>query len=144
MLSIIAGFRNDQTSGTPMARYWVSFLEMTEIFMMNLHALRTQNWDEFKASLRLMLPWLQIYDNSKYGRWMVEYWLKIDNLPEDKAFHLRNGLFSQLISGNLYSCLPLDLWIEMTMNKGSKMKAGWLKILKNEKIYSLTQGMSTR
>lgn len=134
VLSIIAGFLNDQASGTPMARFWTSFLEMTEILMMNLHALRTQNWDEFKTSLRLMLPWLQIYDNSKYGRWMVEYWLEIDNLPEDKAMHFRNGLFSQSISGNPYSCLPLDLWIEMTMNKGSKMKAGWLKILKNEKM----------
>ena len=30
--------------------------------------------------------------------------------------------------------MPLYLWIEMTMNKGSKMKAGWLKILRNEKM----------
>ena len=134
VLSIISGFLNAQASGTLMAKYWASFLEMTEILMMNLHALRTQNWDEFRTSLRLMLPWLQIYDNSNYGRWMVEYWLEIDNLPEDKAIHFRNGLFSQSISGNPYSCVPLDLWIEMTMNKGSKMKAGWLKILKNERM----------
>ena len=28
------------------------------------------------------------------------------------------------MTGKPYSCLPLDLWTEMTMNKGSKMKAG--------------------
>ena len=27
---------------------------------------------------------------------------------------------------------PPDLWIECTMNKGSKMKAGWKRLLKNE------------
>ena len=39
--------------------------------MMNLHALRTQNWDEFKSSLRMIIPWMQIYDNDKYGKVLV-------------------------------------------------------------------------
>jgi len=121
-------------SGSPMAMFWMSFLNMTEILLMNLHALRTRNWEEFHASLRLMLPWMQIYDNDKYGKWMVEYWLEISNLPEDKASYMRDGLFSQSMTGKPYSALPLDLWIEMTMNKGSKLKAGWLRILKNEKM----------
>ena len=43
-------------------------------------------------------------------------------------------LFSQSITGKPYSCLPLDLWIEMTMNRGFKMKAGWMHILKNEEM----------
>ena len=47
---------------------------------------------------------------------------------------MREGLFAQSMTGKPYSCLPLDLWIEMTMNKGSKMKAGWKSILKNEKM----------
>ncbi|KAG0711388.1 hypothetical protein GWK47_020695 [Chionoecetes opilio] len=130
IITIVAEeFERITNSGTPMAKYWMSFLEMTEILMMNLHALRTQNWEEFKASLRLMLPWMQIYDNSKYGRWMVEYWLELSNLPEERTAYMRDGLLSQSVTGKPYSmsCLPLDLWIEMTMNKGSKMKAGWLK-----------------
>ncbi|KAG1664228.1 hypothetical protein GQR58_019910 [Nymphon striatum] len=114
--------------------YWMSFIEMTEILMMNLHALRTQNWEEFKGSLHLMLPWMQIYDNDKYGKWMVEYWLELNNLPEETALYMKEGLFAQSMTGKPYSCLPLDMWIEMTMNKGSKLKAGWLKILKNEKV----------
>ena len=71
------------------------------ILMMNLHALRTQNWEEFKGSLRLMLPWMQIYDNDKYGKWMAEYWLEISNLPDEKAAYVREGLFAQSMTGNL-------------------------------------------
>ena len=77
---------------------------------------------------------MKIYDNDKYGRWLTEFWLTISSFPEDKAIHMRNGLFAQSMTGNPYSCLPLDMWIEMTMNKGSKMKAGWIKILNNEKM----------
>ena len=37
---------------------------------------------------------------------------------------MTKGLFAQSLTGNPYSCLPLDMWIEMTVNKGSKIKAG--------------------
>lgn len=52
-------------AGSSMATYWLSFMNMIEILLMNIHALRTQDWDAFK--------WLQIYDNKKYGRWLVEF-----------------------------------------------------------------------
>ena len=123
-----------ESSDSPMTRLWLSFLNMTEILMMNFHASRTQNWDEFKASVRLMIPWLQVYDNTNYGRWLVEFWLEIESLPEDKAQFMAGGLFAQSMTGEPYSCLPLDLWIEMSMNKGSKLMAGRIKISKNEKM----------
>ena len=37
------------------------------------------------------------------------------------------------MTGNPFSGLSLDMIIEVTMNKGSKLKSGWLSILKNEK-----------
>ena len=42
-------------------------------------------------------------------------------------------IFSQSMTGNPYSAIPPDLWIECTMNRGSKLKAGWKYLLKNEK-----------
>ena len=107
-------------------------MEMVEILLLNIHDLHTQDCDAFKCSLRMMLPWLQIYDNNKYGRWLTEFWLEISSLPEDKAQYMYEGLFSQSMTVQPYSCLPLDLWIEMTMNKGSKMNGGWYHFLKNE------------
>ena len=47
--------------GAPLGQYWVSFMEMVELLTQNIHALRTSNWTEFKSSLKLMLPWMQIY-----------------------------------------------------------------------------------
>ena len=129
---VIQAFDKVEKSDSAMAKYWLSFLKMTEILTLNIHAVKTQNWEEFKASLRLMMPWLQVYDNDKYGRWLVEFWLEISCLQEEKAQHMRDDLFAQSMTSKPYSCLPLDLWIEMTMNKGSKMKAGWLRILINE------------
>ena len=116
---------------------------MVEILVMNIHALRTQDWDAFKASLRMMLPWLRIYDNDKYSRWLVEFWLEIDTLPEEKERYMKEGLFAQSMTGNPYSCLPLDLWIKMPMNIGSKMKAGWKRILKDEKMLADPHELST-
>ena len=56
---------------------------------------------------------------------MVGRVLVTDNCwQEEKAQHMPDGLFAQSMIGKPYPCLPLDLWIEMTMNKGSKMKAG--------------------
>ena len=107
---------------------------MVEILLMIIFALHTQYWDSFKASLRMMLPWLQIYENNKYSKWLVEFWVEISSLQEWKEKYLRDGLFSQSMSGNPYSCLPLDLWIEMTMNKDSKIKGGWKHISGNEKM----------
>ena len=58
---------------SPMANYLLSFMEMVEILVMNIYSLKTQNWNQFKESLRLMIPWMQIYDNIHYGKWLVEF-----------------------------------------------------------------------
>ena len=52
--------------------------------------------------------------------------------PHDQTQFFSSS-FSQSITGDAYSSIPWDMWIEMTMNKGSKLKAGWLSILRNEK-----------
>ena len=62
----------------------------------------------------------------------------MSTLPENS---LMKGIFAQSLTGN-YSSIPMDLWIEMIMNKGSKMKARWEKILQNETML-LTQEMLT-
>ena len=103
---------------SPMTSYWLSFMEMVEILVMNIHAIKIQDWDMFLASIRLMVPWIQVYDNNKYGKWLVEFWLEMSNLPDSKVEYLKGGLFAQSITGKPYTCLPLDLWIEVTMNKG--------------------------
>ena len=107
-------------------------MSMTDALMQNVHAVHVCNWDEYVSSLRAMLPWMIAYDNNRYGRWLPDFWAMLKALPADQVTFLRSN-FSQSITGNPYSNIAWDMWIECTMNKGSKMKSGWLSILQNEK-----------
>ena len=98
---------------------------------MHYHAMCTQNWEEYLTSTSMMLPWMFAYDILHYSRYLSLYWSEINNLDEN-TFLMKSGLFSASMSGRLFSALPHDQWIEMTMNKGSKMKAGWIGIMHNE------------
>lgn len=82
---------------------------MTENLIVNFHVLQTQDWYAFKASVRLMIPWVQVRNNTNYGRWLVEFWLEMESLSEDKSHYIASGLFSQCMTGKPYSCLPLDM-----------------------------------
>ena len=121
-----------ERKGNSMANYWFSFTKMVEILMMNIHSLKIQDWGMLKDSLRLMIPWMQLCNNNNYGKWLVEFWAEISTLTKSIDEHMAKSLFVQSLTGNPYSFLPLDIWIEMTKNKRSKMKAGWKNILKNE------------
>ena len=46
---------------TPMAEYWLSFMYVVEILIINIHSIKLRNWEYFKDSLRLIIPWLKIY-----------------------------------------------------------------------------------
>ena len=50
-----------------MAMYILSLRNMIEILFMNLDNLRTNNWEAFLSSLRLMMPWMIIYDQTNYA-----------------------------------------------------------------------------
>ena len=119
-------------TNSPMARFWLSYMEMVEILYMHYHAMRTQNWEEYLTSIRMMLPWMSAYDSLHYSRYLSLYWSGMNNLDEEKALYMRSGLFSASMSGISFSALPHDQWIEMTMNKGLKMKGGWIGITNNE------------
>ena len=62
------------------------------------------------------------YDKNKYGRALPDFWTYLVNLsPEKHEFMCEN--FALSLTGNPYSGVALDLWIEVIMNKGSKVKA---------------------
>ena len=82
--------------------------------------MKIQDWNMFKDLLRLMIPWMQIYNNNNYGKWLVEFCTEISTLTKAIDEHMAKGLFVQSLTGNPYSSLLLDMWIEVATNKGSK------------------------
>ena len=69
-------------------------MEMLEILMMNIHSLKIQDWNMFKDSLCLMIPWMQIYVNNNYGKSLVEFWTEISTLTKAIEEHMAKGLFA--------------------------------------------------
>ena len=118
--------------GTDMGDYWISFLEMSDPLAQNIHACHTQDYDEYISSSYEMLSGLLAYNNHEYGRNLPDFWAMLLNLPEEQTRFL-SVHFAHSLTGLPYSCQPMDLWIEVTMNLGSSLKAGWLNLLQNDK-----------
>jgi len=51
-----------------MANYWIDFISMVEILMMNVHTVHTCNWEEYLISLWKMMSWLVAHDQTNYAR----------------------------------------------------------------------------
>ena len=79
-----------------------------------------------------MLPWISAYHSVNYCKYLSLYWSTMNNLDQEKISYMNAGLFSASISGQSFSTLPYDQWIEMTMSKGSTMNGGWIGITQNE------------
>ncbi|KAG1702407.1 Retrotransposable element SLACS protein [Nymphon striatum] len=121
-----------QKPETDMGDYWLSFLEMTDPLAQNVHACHTQQYYEDVSSSYEMFPGLMAYNNHEYGRHLPDFWAMLNNLSEDQSRYFSLH-FAQSQTGLPYSCQPMDLGIEVTMNLGSKLKAGWLQLLQDDK-----------
>ena len=98
-------------------------MNVVEILFLNINSLRTKEWDNFLPPIRLMMPWIMVYDNTNYNRWLREFWMEMSSLLQEHC-QLIKEIFSQSLSGNVYAFLPPDFWIECTMSKSSKLQAG--------------------
>ena len=93
---------------TPLTEYWLSFMYMAEILIMNIHSIKFRNWEHFKDSLRLMISWLQIYGKIHYGKWLPNFWADKSNLSEEIDQYMP-PIFAHSITGKPYSSGPTDL-----------------------------------
>ena len=84
-----------------------------------------------------MLKGLLAYNNSDYARYMGDFWAMVEEMP-DEQYNFFKGHFVLSLTGRPYSAMPLDMWIEVTMNLGSKLKAACLQLLQNEKQLFVT------
>ena len=115
------------------AEYCKDFLSMCDTLFVSIHANHFTNaFQDLIDSQRSMLPWLTIYDNNQYSRWLPYFWSVLTNLLRDRECFLEEN-YAHSLTGNPYSGMSLYIIIEVTMNKSSKLKSGMLSILKNEK-----------
>lgn len=125
-----------------MGDMWLSFLEMTDPLIQNYHSCHVRNASEYLSSTYDMMKYIMAYNNHNYGRWLPDYWASISSLPGDQYTFFANN-FSRSLTGLPFSLQGMDLWIECTMNLGSKLMQGWLNLLDNEKqLLSTTRNVN--
>ena len=120
-----------QESDNHLAKYILSIINLIEILFMNIDSPRTKDWDNFLSTLKLMVAWIIVYYNTNYSRWLPVFSMEMFSLSQEHC-QLIKQFFSLSFTGNTYYSLPLELWVRCTMNKGSKLKTGWKRLLKNE------------
>ena len=125
-----------EPTGTGMVDCWISFLEMTDLLIQNINACHLS---DYLSSAYKMLKCLTCYNSTNYERWLPDYWASISYFP-DQRYKFFAESFTQPLTGLPYSYQDMDLWIECTMNLGSKLKQGWLNLLNNKKkLFSTTR-----
>ena len=105
-----------------MANYWIDFMSMVKILMMNDHAIHTYNWEEYLISLREMMPWLVADDQTNYVRWLPDFWAKLTTLNTEQTQFFSSN-FAQSMTGKPYSSIPWDKWIEQGLKDNSDEQA---------------------
>ena len=103
-------------------------MSMVEILTMNVHAIHMYMYLG-------RVPHLNVGNYALTCTWLTMHigylWARLTPLnTEEKQFFSSN--FAQSMTGKPYSSIPWNMWIAMPLNKGSKMKAGWKSILRNE------------
>ena len=73
-----------------MANYWLDFLAMVHALIMNVYTVHMCNWEEYLASLRDMIQWQLIYDQTSYGRWLPHFWAMLSDFPAEQTQFVRS------------------------------------------------------
>ena len=94
------------------ASFWISFVDMLEVFLALIRASREGNWLLHLAAIRSVIPWCFAYDRHNYSLYLSIYHSQMTRLSETHPVahrHMLEGGFSvQLSKTNTYGKLPVD------------------------------------
>ena len=120
--------REKLKAGEPLQEFWMSFLEMIELLLNTINAIRAGNWELLLECIWNILPYTFAHGNINYASYLTAMLADMLQLPEDfpevyKEF--MNGNFAaQLTDGSKFSRVKTDKVIEVTLNKDTKTPGG--------------------
>ena len=117
---------------------------MSDILLQNVDACHVGNLDKYLLSTCAMPSGILAYNNHGYGKWLADYWAMANSFPYEKKKYFSEKHFAESMTGLPYSNQPMDLWIEVTINLDSKLKQGWLQLLKNDtQLFRTTRNVNS-
>ena len=101
--------------------FWDRFLKNDMFAYIEFYiSLRSRNWHGRLAAVKKMCELFHAFDRYNYSKWLSVHLSQIFGLPDHVVKHLENGAFASSITGINYSCVGLDEWHEMGINKHVK------------------------
>ena len=119
-----------QKSGTDLARFWLTYLDLCELLLNLIYATRTGKWDLYLVCIEEVINWAFAYDRQNYARYLIPFLNDMRSLsttmPEVHAA-FSNGQFSvQMGKRNPFGRNEADKTIENTINRDCKTSSGYI------------------
>ena len=118
-----------KTDGSPLQKFWFSYLEMSELILNLIYSTRVGDWELYLSCVEQVVPWAFAYDRQKYARYLLPYLNDMRSLSEEKPEvyeALCRGEFSvQMNSSNPFGRNEADKTIENTINRDCKTSGGF-------------------
>ena len=71
---IFSNFKDEYFQhGAPLTKYWLSYLEMVEVLLNTLYAVRTGDWSLLLECIRDIAIYAFAYDNYNYARYLTPF-----------------------------------------------------------------------
>ena len=117
-------FREALEKRKPLQKFWMSFLEMTELLLNTIYSLRNRGFELLVECIRLIIPYAFAYDHINYARYLTSMLGDLLKLPTEfpdiyEEF-LHGNFVAQLTEGTKFARVETDKVIEMTLNKDTK------------------------
>ena len=117
-------FRERLEKGQPLQKFWMSFLEMSEILLNTIYSLRSGHFELLVECIRSIIPFAFAYDHINYARYLTAMHADFIKLPEEfPSIHqefMDGNFVAQLTEGSKFASVETDKVIEMTLNKDTK------------------------
>ena len=75
-------FVDNQSLQSELFGFWSNYLEMIEILLLHIRAVRTGDWMLHLSAVKSMLPWFFVTDRVNYSRYASCYWIEMSSLDE--------------------------------------------------------------
>ena len=111
----------------PNSTFWSDFIDMVQFLLGFVRSSRTLNWPMHIQCLQEMLPWITAYGRTNYSRYPPVYildMLRLSSTHPDAHDQLMSGEFAVQLRSNLFSIIPHDQTVEVTINKDIKTSGG--------------------
>ncbi len=119
-----------EKEGSDLQRFWLSYLQLCELLLNLIFAIRVGDWELYLSCVEEVIPWTFAYDRQKYARYLLPFLDDMRKLPTEKPdvyVAFMQGEFSvQMSTSNPFGRNEADKTIENTINRDCKTSGGYI------------------